>query len=119
MNTIPAKSQNKDGAWQFLTWYSSLDTTLAKLKIQGMPSPRKDFYETKEWKDAVAAIPQRARVPEIAALGDIYPFARYTRVNEVFDPAMQAMFVNNTSPAQGMTDLQNKINAILPQTPQA
>ena len=118
MHTIPVKAKNKDGGWEFISWYGSLDAAVAKLKIQGMASPRKDFYETKEWKDAAAKTPQWARVPEIADTGDIWPFARYTRVNAIWAPAMEAMFLGKVPPKQGIPELQTKVNEILPQPPQ-
>jgi hypothetical protein len=57
-------------------------------------------------------------VPEIADTGDIWPFARYTRVNAVWGPAMEAMFLGKVPAKQGITELQSKVNEILPQPPQ-
>jgi len=119
MHLVPSASKNKDTGWDFITWYCSLDSAIAKLKIQGMPSTRKDFYETKEWKDAVAKIPQRAHVPDIADTGDIYPFARYTRVDSLSNPVYESMLLGKVDPKKALADLQPKIDQVLAAPPQS
>jgi multiple sugar transport system substrate-binding protein len=119
MHTIPKVAKNKDGGWQFISWYCSLESALAKLKIQGMLSTRKDFYETKEWKEEVVKTPQLARVQEIADVGGPVPFVRRNRTGVIADPIFQAVFLGKSEPKAAMVELQQKYNDILSKPPEA
>ena len=59
------------------------------LEILSRNSPRKDFYDTPEWRDAVAEYPFLETVPEICASGRTYPYKRFEELNDVFMPYFQ------------------------------
>lgn len=89
MMMMPKGSAHPEETWKFLRYYCGLENAINMLEILSRNSPRKDFYETPEWKAAVAEYPFLETVPDIAAVGRTYPFRRFEEVNDAFHPYFQ------------------------------
>jgi spermidine/putrescine-binding protein len=118
METIPAKSKDKDLAWQWVTYYAG-PTIQAALPAQiSFPSPRQDVYESDAWKNAVQKISQNANVPKISALPGVgpYPFVRYSALSDAIHPILQKVVPLGTLSAKdAIAQATQKGNAVLSQ----
>jgi len=72
--------------------------------VASLPSPRKDVYDSPQWKAAVASIPQNQRVTQIAQLPAVgaYPFFRLPQLTKVWTPIIADTFAHKTPPAQAL-----------------
>ncbi|MGH2367082.1 MAG: ABC transporter substrate-binding protein, partial [Chloroflexota bacterium] len=57
MNVMAKGSKNKEAAWAFIEHYSSLPVAVQQFQIWKQVSPRKDFLESNEWKEATKRAP--------------------------------------------------------------
>jgi len=115
MDTMPQESKHKDLAWQWMTFYSGPAVQAQRAAVASLPSPRRDVYDSPQWKAAVASIPQNQRVTQIAQLPAVgpYPFFRLPQLTKVWTPIIAETFDHKTPPAQALDQAAQQMNAIL------
>ncbi|CAA9274399.1 MAG: hypothetical protein AVDCRST_MAG77-3342 [uncultured Chloroflexi bacterium] len=89
MDTMPKLGKHKDLAQAWLTYYTGLEMARARMRIVGQPNPRKDFFETPEFKQVAAAHPQSARIPQLSTVGGPNTFNRSTETVRDVEPILR------------------------------
>lgn len=113
MYVIPKKARHPDLAWEFIKFYCGPRNAARMLRLLQRNSPRKDFYETPEWKAAVERFPYLAEVPKICAVGGPYPMTRFNEVNDVFRPLFQGVLLRSRGPEEALGLAEEGVNQIL------
>jgi len=79
MSAIPSTSRNVELAWKFISWYTSLEGNIEMFRqLRYVNSPRIDFYQSDVWYEAQQEYVWMPNIPQIALVGGVYPFLRYT-----------------------------------------
>jgi ABC-type glycerol-3-phosphate transport system substrate-binding protein len=86
---MPRDGAHPKETWEFLKYYGGLENSINMLEILSRNSARKDFYDTPQWKAAVAEYPYLEMVPVICASGYTYPYKRFEEINDTFRPYFQ------------------------------
>jgi ABC-type glycerol-3-phosphate transport system substrate-binding protein len=82
MTVMPKDTKNKDLAWAFIEYYSSLPLAKEMFEIWKQVSPRIDFLESTEWKQAQQRVPAYAQFRKIADTGGSYAYLKNADFNE-------------------------------------
>jgi ABC-type glycerol-3-phosphate transport system substrate-binding protein len=88
MLVISSRAREPDLAWEYIRFVTSLEGALRMLRHLEQNSPRRDFYETPEWRRACEAHPYLWNVARIGAEGKKL---RHTQINAV-DHAIRPIF---------------------------
>jgi len=70
MLVISRNCPNVEAAWEYVRLVCGLEGNLLRLKYLGYNGPRLDLYQTPQWREAAAARPYLANVPQICLAGD-------------------------------------------------
>jgi ABC-type glycerol-3-phosphate transport system substrate-binding protein len=112
-NAVPTSAKNPDAGVEWTRFFTSVEVQVEKLKRLNSQSPRVKFYDTPEWKKAVEAEPNLARIPEVAKLPGAYPYLRYNRLNAEVDPIFREIMLGKLGVNQGLVDAQKKADQIM------
>jgi ABC-type glycerol-3-phosphate transport system substrate-binding protein len=113
MDVVPKQARHKDLAYAWLTYYAGLEMARNRMRLIGRVNPRKDFYNTPEFKTAATSTPQLARIPEMAAVGNAVPFIRLSDLTRDVEPVLIETGEGKRSPKQGLADAARLANQIL------
>jgi multiple sugar transport system substrate-binding protein len=113
MDVVPKGGKRKDLAHTWLTYYTGLEMGRARLRLIGRANPRKEFYDTPEFKAEVAAHPQAARIPEMAAVGAMIPFLRATEIGKEVEPVLVEAGEGKRGPREALREAARLANQIL------
>jgi multiple sugar transport system substrate-binding protein len=114
MNVMARGSKNKDAAWAFVEHYSSLPVAIQQFQIWKQVSPRKDFLESNEWKEATRAAPSYTNFRKIADTGGLYPYLKFNDVSESLLPLVkEATIEGKRSVAEALGEMERLANQIL------
>src|ERR671933_2956574 len=80
MVVMPKGAKRKDLGWLFLAYYAGKETIAKRLPIAQRMGPRKDFFESAEWKEETRKTPVLLQAPKVAAVGGAYPFILFQDV---------------------------------------
>ncbi len=88
MYSITKTTKYPDLAWEFLKFYTSLEAMEQMfLMLNYVGAPRISFYRTVTWLTAVRKFPWMANIPEIASVGGVYPYLKYSELeSKVWNP---------------------------------
>ena len=116
MNVLAKGSGNKDTAWAFIEHYSSLPVAIQQFQIWKQVSPRKDFLESSEWKDATRKTPSYTNFRKIAETGGIYPYIKFAEVNDRLQPLVKdAVIDGKRSVRDALAEMERLANQVLSQ----
>ncbi|HEX2038076.1 MAG TPA: extracellular solute-binding protein [Chloroflexota bacterium] len=116
MTVLPKGSKNKDSAWAFIEYYSSLPLALRQFEIWKQGSPRKDFLDSREWKEASTRIPSYVPWRRIAESGGPYAYIKNAEMGEQLQPLFTDVVVNATrAPRDALAEAERQANLILSQ----
>jgi hypothetical protein len=93
MLVIARRSQQPDLAWEYIKFVTSLTGARRLLKHIEQNSPRRDFYQSRDWEEACRRQPSLTNVPAICASGIKL---RHTQINAVDDqvkPAFETLML--------------------------
>jgi multiple sugar transport system substrate-binding protein len=114
MNVMAKGSKNKDGGWAFIEHYSSLPVAIQQFEIWKQVSPRKDFLESAQWKDAAKKNPSYTNFRKIADTGGVYPYLKYNDVSNALLPIVkETALEGKRSVADAVTEMERLANQIL------
>lgn len=113
MLVIPTKAKNKDAGWKLLTYWCGLDFMLKRLEFGRWMAPRKDFYDTQQYKDALKEMPVLANVPLASSVGTSNVFIEWDPINTVIQPIMEAVMLGDKKPEQGASEAVVAVNEVL------
>jgi ABC-type glycerol-3-phosphate transport system substrate-binding protein len=114
MNVMAKTSKNKDGAWAFIEHYSSLPVAIQQFEIWKQTSPRKDFLESAQWKEAGKKYPSYTNFRKIADTGGIYPYIKYNDVSNALLPLVkEAAIDGKRSVSDAVAEMERLANQIL------
>lgn len=88
MLVIPRRCRNPELAWTYVKFITCLEGSRRLLRTIEQNSPRRDFYMSPDWEEAVRQNPHLHNVPAICASGKKL---RHTQINAV-DHALQPIF---------------------------
>ena len=114
---MPKTAKRKDLGWLFMSYYSGRDTIVKRLQLLNRMGPRKDFFESNEWKEESKKIPALAQAPKIAALGGAYPFIMYSEVDEAVSPILRQIDRGEIGARDGLAQAEREANRVLAQMP--
>jgi ABC-type glycerol-3-phosphate transport system substrate-binding protein len=116
MNVLPKQSRNKDTAWAFIEYYSSLPVAKQMFDIWKQVSPRIDFLESAEWKQAQQRIPAYGPWRRIAETGGVYAYIKNAEVTEKVQPLLrEAVVEGKRSVREALAEAERQANLILAQ----
>jgi multiple sugar transport system substrate-binding protein len=115
MTTMPRTARNKEGAWALQVFLSSAPTAVKQLEIQNVLSPRKDFFESPEFKAISTRIPAHAQQRRIADLGGSYAFIRFTQVTDRILPLLRDAYDGKLPIKDALAEAERQANEVLAQ----
>jgi multiple sugar transport system substrate-binding protein len=119
MVTIPKAAGRPDQAWEFVSWYASLEGALKRLETLNLYSPRLDFFETAEWKARVKETPQLQRTQDVAVVGGERPGLRFDQMEEAMRPVFTQVMRGEISAKTAVTQLEQVTQPLLAALPPA
>ena len=114
MNVMSKTGKNKDAAWAFVEYYSSLPVAVQQFQIWKQVSPRKDFLESAEWKEAARKYPSYTNFRKIADTGGIYPYIKFNDISNALLPIVKdAAIEGKRSVSDAIGEMERLANQIL------
>jgi multiple sugar transport system substrate-binding protein len=114
MNVMAKGSKNKDAAWAFIEHYSSLPVAIQQFTIWKQVSPRKDFLDSNEWKEATKQAPSYTNFRKIADTGGVYPYIKFNDVSDGLLPLVkEAAVEGKRSVSDTLGEMERLANQIL------
>ena len=116
MNVIPKDTKNKDLAWAFVEYYSSLPLAKQMFDIWKQVSPRIDFLDSAEWKQAQQRVPAYGPWRKIAETGGSYAYIKNADLGERVLPLFrEAVIDGKRSVRDALAEGERQANLILSQ----
>ncbi|HJQ93813.1 MAG TPA: extracellular solute-binding protein, partial [Candidatus Thermoplasmatota archaeon] len=116
MSVMARNSKNKDAAWAFVEYFSSLPVAVQQFTIWRQASPRKDFLDGREWKDAAARVPSYIPFRRIAESGGPYAYIKNAELAEKVQPLFTEAVVDaKRSVRDALGEAERQANLILSQ----
>jgi ABC-type glycerol-3-phosphate transport system substrate-binding protein len=116
MTVLPKDAKNKDLAWAFVEYYSSLEVAKQQFDIWKQVSPRLDFLDSAEWKQAQQKVPAYAPWRKISDTGGSYAYLKNADVGEKVEPLFKDAAINNKmSVRDALAEAERQANMILAQ----
>ncbi len=99
MYSIAKGSANPDLAWEYIKFYTGLEGNIEMFRqLRYVSSPRRDFYQSEAWNQIRADHDWMPLIPQIAYLGGVYPFLKYSDfASRVWSPLMAPAFRREVS----------------------
>lgn len=116
--SISAKSDNKENAWKFLSWFFSTNGGMKEAEPNGVIPATSDGIKNGSWKkdtNPVPAnlIPATTYAVKSAALPPAVPNAAAADLGPDLKAALQEVLVGGKSVKDAYTEAQDKLNALL------
>jgi multiple sugar transport system substrate-binding protein len=116
MTVMPKDTKNKDLAWAFVEYYSGLELAKQMFDIWKQVSPRIDFLESPEWKQAQQKVPAYTNFRKFAETGGSYAFLKNADMAEKVEPLFKDAAINNKiSVRDALAEGERQANMILAQ----
>lgn len=113
MLVMPSKSASPEAGWDFLEFWCGLDWMKERLAIGDWLSPRKDFYETTEYKQRFEELPILSLVPEASALGTPLVYIQQSALDNAIRPVLEAVILQAEEPEVAVPALVEECNEIM------
>lgn len=113
MLVVPTKSPNKDAGWAFLEFWCGLGWMLERFAIGSWLAPRKDFYETPEYKAALQELPVLNMVPLASASGTPLVYIQQSALDAVIKPILEAAILQETEPEAAIEQLVDECTEVM------
>ena len=114
---MPKGSKRKDLGWLFMAYYAGKDVIAKRMTLLNRMGPRKDFFDSSEFKEESKKIPALVQAPKIAALGGAYPFVMYGEVDEVVGPLLSKIGKGELGVRDGLAQAEQEANRVLATMP--
>jgi multiple sugar transport system substrate-binding protein len=116
MTVMPKDTKNKDLAWAFIEYYSGLPVAKQMFDLWKQVSPRIDFLESAEWKQAQQRVPAYGSFRKIADTGGAYAYLKNADLNEKVNPLLrEAVLDGKRSVRDALVEGERQANLILAQ----
>ena len=116
MTVMPKDTKNKDLAWAFIEYYSSLPVAKQMFDLWKQVSPRVDFLESAEWKQGQQKVPAYTNFRKIAETGGSYAYLKNADVNEKVSPLLtEAVIDGKRSVRDALIEAERQANLIMTQ----
>ncbi|MEM7128844.1 MAG: extracellular solute-binding protein [Chloroflexota bacterium] len=113
MLVMPSRGANQDAGWAFLEFWCGLGWMLERLEIGDWMAPRKDFYETPEFKAKLDELPILEMVPKATAAGTPLVYIQQSALDEAIRPVLEAVILQQETPEVAMDQLVTTGNEIM------
>jgi len=113
MLVMPAKAENSEAGWDFLTFWCGLGWMKERLAIGDWLAPRKDFYETAEYQQKFEELPALAMVPKASAIGTPLVYIQQSALDNAIRPVLEAVILEQETPENGVAAMVDECNEIL------
>jgi multiple sugar transport system substrate-binding protein len=114
MNVMPKDTKNKDLAWAFIEWYSSLALAKQMFDTWKQVSPRLDFLESAEWKQAQQRVPAYGPWRTIADTGGLQAYIKGADLTDKVLPLFrEAVIDGKRSVRDALAEAERQANQIL------
>ena len=113
MLVMPTRTKNKDAGWSFLDFWCNVDWMVERLKIGEWLAPRKDFYETAEYKAKLKEVPVLSMVPKASAIGTPLVYIQQSALDAAIQPVLEAVILQQRTPEDAVQELVTKGNEIM------
>ena len=103
-------------AWAFIEYYSGLPVAKQMFDLWNQVSPRIDFLESAEWKQAQQRVPAYGSFRKIADTGGAYAYLKNADLNEKVNPLLrEAVIDGKRSVRDALVEGERQANLILAQ----
>ncbi|MCB0107144.1 MAG: extracellular solute-binding protein [Caldilineaceae bacterium] len=113
MLVMPSKAKSQDAGWQFMEFWCALPWMVERLAIGSWMAPRKDFYETAEYKAELEKLPILSLVPKASAAGTPLVYIQQSALDAEIQPVLEAVMLQQQTPEEAIDALVAKGNEIL------
>ena len=116
--SISEKSKNKEGAWEFLSWFYATDGGMKAAEPNGVVPATKDGLENGTWKDddnplPSDLIPVTEYAVQNAILPDAIPDDVQPKVVPALTKALEQVVLQGASVKEAYTAAQDELNGLL------
>lgn len=115
MHTLPRTSRNKEAAWAVMALLSSAAVAVRRFEILNSLHPRKDFFESADFKAMIAKIPAHAQQRRIADLGGPYAFIRNAEITRRIMPLLTDAYTNKIPVREALAEAERQANEVMAQ----
>ena len=113
MVSIVSSSENADLAWEYVKFYTGLETRIAMLTMLQRLSAHSELYSTGPWREAVEKHPYMSTYEHMAMVGEIWPFIATSTAVQAAMEEVQGILAGSISPAGGLLRAAERGTAIL------
>ncbi|NKB69379.1 MAG: extracellular solute-binding protein [Candidatus Latescibacteria bacterium] len=93
MLVITERCRNVEAAWAYIRFVCGLEGNLLRLEHLGYNGPRLDFYETPQWRQAMAERSYLSNVKEICLAGDKLRHTEIIATNHQANPIIETVLL--------------------------
>ena len=107
MMTVPTKGNNELG-FEFAAWYGSLDAAIGRVRINNIPSARKDFYDTEAWDFLKTGQTQwKSFYEDLRPMDNAgpWPYIRRACLSQNIRPLGQAVMLGDKTPEEAVEEI--------------
>jgi ABC-type glycerol-3-phosphate transport system substrate-binding protein len=105
--------KNKDLAWAFLEYYHSLPVAVQQFQIWKQVSPRKDFLEGPQFKEASRTSPSYAKYRRFGESGGVLPYVKFSEVDAQLVPVFREVMAGQRTVRDGLAEMERLANQIV------
>lgn len=114
---MPRNAKGKDLGWLFMAYYSGKETIARRMPILNRMGPRKDFFESNEFKEEAKKVPVLAQAPRVAALAGARPFLMFDEMNAIAGTVFGKITRGEIGGRDGLDQAEQEINRVLATAP--
>jgi len=115
MHTMPRTSRNKEAAWAVMALLSSAAVAVRRFEILNSLHPRKDFFESAEFRAMIAKIPAHGQQRRIADLGGPYAFIRNAEITRRIMPLLVDAYTTKIPVREALAEAERQANEVMAQ----
>ena len=93
MLVISRRTRQPELAWRYIKFVACLNGALRLLRHIGQNSPRRDFYDTPDWREMCREKPFLTNVPQICASGKKLRHTQINAVNYATQPIFETLLL--------------------------
>lgn len=116
MTAILASTKHPDLAWEYVKFYTGLESRISMLKILNRVSAIRGLYTSDAWRQMVREHPYMATFGHMAEVGTPYPFVGTSTAIAAVVQEVNAVLAGNASPAAGLERAATRGSALLQET---
>lgn len=115
MSAMSRGGKNKDLAWAFLEYYHSLPVAVQQFQVWKQVSPRKDFLDSPQFREASRTSASYAKFRRFGESGGVLPYVKFSDVETQLTPVFREVIGGQRSVREGLAEMERVANQIMSQ----